>query len=201
MPSRPGGCRPACRRTRYSSCQPGPPSERGPWSGTSWLWRIWPEMRLRLTVAMAGVLTSSCVHDRRTAVATPSAPSVWDRQIRNATDAGDGDYRLKALGQRVAAEPDNIAIRLELAKLYRDRGFPEVALEICRLAAARFPESAEAQLALVHTLHDMKLPREAIAVLEAHPREAVEYYSWLGILRDQTGAWEAAEPEHRKAVE
>jgi Flp pilus assembly protein TadD len=160
-------------------------------------------MRLRLTIAMAAALTSSCVHERRVAgapVAAP-APTNWDRQIRNATNAGDGDYILKTLGQRVAAEPDNIPIRLELAKLYRERGYPEVSLEICRLAVARFPESAEAQLALARALHDMKRPAEAIAALESQPRQSADYYSWLGILRDQTGAWEAAEPAHRKAVE
>src|SRR5437764_712102 len=156
-----------------------------------------------LTIAMAAALTSSCVHERRMAGAPAAAPgpTVWDRQIRNATDAGDGDYVLKAMGQRAAAEPDNIPVRLELAKLYRERGYPEVALEICRLAAERFPNSGEVQLALVRSLYDMKRYQEAIGVLEAHPRQSADYYSWLGILRDQTGAWEAAEPAHRKAVE
>ena len=160
-------------------------------------------MRFRVTIATAAALTSSCVHERRIAgaPAAPQAPSVWDKQIRNAADAGNGDYVLKILGQRVAAEPDNLAIRLELARLYRDRGFPEVALEICRLAAARFPESAEAELALVRSLHGMKRTQEAIGELEAKPRSSADYYSWLGILRDQAGTWEAAEPAHRKAVE
>ena len=70
-------------------------------------------------------------------------PTVWDRQIRNAVDAGDGDYRLRVLREAVAAEPENIPARMELAKAYRDRGYPDVALEVCRLAAARFPESGE----------------------------------------------------------
>src|SRR4051812_41818625 len=122
-------------------------------------------MRLRLAIAMAGALTSSCVRERPMAVTPPPSPTVWDKQIRNAADGGDGDYILKTLGQRVAAEPDNIPIRLELARLYRERGYPEVSLEICRLVAARFPESIEAQLALVRALHDMKRPREAIAAL------------------------------------
>ena len=81
-------------------------------------------------------------------------------------DAGDGDYVLKAMGQRAAAEPDNVPVRLELAKLYRERGYPEVALEICRLAAERFAESGEVQLALVRALYDMKRYQEGIA---AHP--------------------------------
>src|SRR3954453_22438918 len=124
-------------------------------------------MKIPLTIAMA-VLTTSCVHERRMAGAPAAAPApnVWDRQIRNATDAGDGDYVLKAMGQRAAAEPDNIPVRLELARLYRDRGYPEVALEICRLAAERFPETADVQLALVRALFEMKRFHEGIDALE-----------------------------------
>ena len=105
----------------------------------------------------------------------------------------------------MAAEPDNVAVRLELAKAYRERGYPEVALEICRLAVARFPESGEAQLALVRALREMNRRAEAIAGLEdflkAHPESGAEYYSWLGILRDESGLWPLGEPAHRKAVE
>ena len=160
-------------------------------------------MTKRVTIAMAAALTVSCVHEKRpVAVSAPAAPqTVWDRQIHNATDAGDGDYIVKGLRQRIAAEPDNIAIRLELANAYRDRGFPEMAVELCRLTAERFPQSSEAQLALVRSLFEMKRPAEAIAALEARPRETAEYHSWLGLLRDSTGAWTAGEPSHRKAIE
>jgi Flp pilus assembly protein TadD len=152
-----------------------------------------------LTVPLAAVMCASCAH--RQQVATPSTPTVWERQIRNAADAGDGDYTLRTLRARVAAEPENIAIRLELAKAYRERGYPEIALEVCRLAVARFPESAEAQYALVRTLFEMKRPDEALATLAARPRETAEYHTWVGLVRDSTGAWEAGEPAHRKAVE
>jgi tetratricopeptide (TPR) repeat protein len=144
--------------------------------------------------------TVSCVHERRVAGAPPSSPSVWDRQVHNAADAGDGDYALKSLRNRVAAEPDNVAVRLELAKAYRERGYPDVALEICRLAVARFPESSEAQFTLVHTLHDLGRPREAIAALEAKPRDSADYFSWLGLLHDQDGAWDTGEAGHRQAI-
>ena len=80
-----------------------------------------------------------------------------------------------------------------------------MALEVCRLAAARFPESGEVQLALVRALREMNRRQEAIdgleAFLKAHPQTAPDYYSWLGILRDETGAWYAGEPAHRRAVE
>jgi Flp pilus assembly protein TadD len=155
---------------------------------------------LSLTVSLAAVMCVSCAH-RQQQVATPSTPTVWERQIRNAADAGDGDYTLRTLRARVAAEPENIAVRLELAKAYRERGYPEIALEVCRLAVARFPESAEAQYALVRTLFEMKRPDEALATLAARPRETAEYHTWVGLVRDSTGAWEAGEPAHRKAVE
>jgi Flp pilus assembly protein TadD len=148
---------------------------------------------------LAAVMCASCVHRQQTA--TPSTPTVWERQIRNAADAGDGDYILKTIRARVAAEPENIAVRLELAKAYRERGYPEIALEVCRLAVARFPESADAQYALVRTLFEMKRPDDALATLAARPRDTAEYHTWVGLVRDSAGAWEAGEPAHRKAVE
>jgi Flp pilus assembly protein TadD len=164
-------------------------------------------MRKRLAVAMLALAGAACVHERREAQA-PAAPapavSVWDRQIRNAADAGDGDYRLKTLRAKVAAEPENIPARLDLAKAYRERGYPDVALEICRLAAERFPESGEVELALVRALRDMNRRPEAIASLEAfltaHSQKSAAFYSWAGILHDETGGHAAGEPAHRQAV-
>jgi tetratricopeptide (TPR) repeat protein len=131
--------------------------------------------------------------------------TVWDRQVRNAIDAGEGDLQFRQLREKVAAEPDNIAARLELAKAYRERGLHEVALEISRLATARFPESGPAQLSLVRDLREVNRRAEAIAGLEeflkAHPQTSPEYYSWLGILRDESKLWPLGEPAHRKAVE
>jgi tetratricopeptide (TPR) repeat protein len=160
--------------------------------------------------AIAGAMLSvSCAHERRVTVspapAAPAASSVWDRQIRNAMDAGDGDYRLRVLRERSAAEPENVAVRMELAKAYVDRGYPDMALELCRMTAARFPGSGEAQLGLVRALRAMNRRQEAAEGLEAflrsHPQTAAEFYSWLGILRDESGAWAAGEPSHRRAIE
>src|ERR1019366_5894547 len=119
-------------------------------------------MTRRLWLAALGLLLASCVQHTQVAKAPPAPQSVWDRQIHNAIDAGDGDYQLRVLRQKLAADPDDVPIRLELAKAYLDRGYPDVALEISRLAAARFPESGEAQLALVSALRDVNHRAEAI---------------------------------------
>jgi Flp pilus assembly protein TadD len=168
-------------------------------------------MDLRLAIAALAGLSLSCAGGSHTAQNTaPKTPppvgvSAFDRQIHNAIDAGDGDYQLSQLRQRVAAEPGNVSARLDLAKAYRERGYPDVALEISRLATARFPESGDAELSLVRDLHALKQRPEAIASLEAflkiHPQPAPEFYSWLGILLDESGQWTSGEPQHRKAIE
>ena len=89
--------------------------------------KSWAEMRIRLTIAMAAALTSSCVHETRVAGAARRACAI-------ARPSGTGRFTtprmpataitcLKTLRQRVAAEPDNIAVRLELAQAYRERGY------------------------------------------------------------------------------
>src|ERR1017187_4100572 len=120
-------------------------------------------------LAAGAAFSVSCVHQTQVSRtnAPTSAPSIWDRQVRNALDAGDGDYQLRALREKVAAEPDNVAVRLELAKAYRERGYHEVSLEISRLAVARFPQSGDAQLSLVRDLRDVNRRSEAITSLES----------------------------------
>jgi tetratricopeptide (TPR) repeat protein len=160
-----------------------------------------------LPTVLAAALSVSCVHQKvgSNVQPAPGAVNAWDQQVRNAVNVGEGDYELKRLRQKVAAEPDNVAARVELANAYRDRGNHDIALEISRLAVARFPESGAAQLSLVRDLHHANQRAEAIGSLEGflkqHPGSAAEYYSWLGILRDESGLWPLGEPAHRKALE
>ena len=164
-------------------------------------------MKTRIAIALAAALAGvSCARETRIVKSSAAPqPTVWERQVRNARDAGDGDLELKTLRSRMAAEPDNIPVRLEIVKAYQDRGYPEVALEICRLAAARFPESGEVQLALVRSLRDMNRRQEALESLEsflqAHPQTGSGYFSWIGILHDESGQWTLGEPAHRAALE
>jgi tetratricopeptide (TPR) repeat protein len=128
----------------------------------------------------------------------------FERQIENAKDTGDGDYLLRELRRRMAAEPDNLEVRLELIEHYTREGLPDLALEHCRLAAVRFTDSAEIQLRMAKLLRNMKLGRDAerglSAFLDAHPQKSPEYESWLGILRDELGDWPAGEKAHRAAI-
>ena len=160
-----------------------------------------------LVLVLASGLSISCVHQTvgKTAAPVRAPLNVWEQQIRNAVNVGDGDYQFGMLRQKVAAEPDNVAARIELAGAYRERGYHEIALEISRLAAARFPGSADAQLSLVRDLREVNLRAEAITGLEeflkSHPESGAESYSWLGLLRDESGLWASGEPAHRKALE
>ena len=172
----------------------------------------WYRMRFQVAMAAVVLLAAGCVRQSRTQTVGPGAApgppaaskTVWERQIQNAKDAGDGDFELRVLRERVEGDPANIPARLELADAYRQRGYPEVALEICRLAAQRFPESSEAHLALLRMLHDVNRRAEAMQVAEAylaaHPKAPPEYQSWLGILLDESGEWAKGEPHHRQAL-
>lgn len=164
-------------------------------------------MNLRIVLAIATAFSMSCV--KQTQVAgrppVPAAPTVWERQVRNAKDAGDGDFQLRALREKVAADSESVAARLELIKAYQERGYPDVALEMCRLASARFPESGEAELALVRALRGMNQRNDAIESLDTflklHPQKSPDFESWAGILRDETGHWADGEARHRKALD
>ena len=126
------------------------------------------------------------------------------RQVRNAVDAGEGDARIRALRQQVAARPDDLASRLELARLYASSGFPEIAVDHYRLAAIRFPESAEVAVGLTKTLAQMGLVSDAKAGIEAfvagRPNASWQAWSWLGILQDRVREHGTAESSHRAAL-
>lgn len=164
--------------------------------------------RRYLSVAVAVAMTVSCAHKTTSASAPKpsSAPKpMMERQIQNAINAGDGNFEIRTLRAQVVAEPENIQSRLNLARAYREGGYPDLALEHCRLAAARFPESGAVQLGLARALRDMKMQQEALNGLETflkkHPQTSPEYLSWVGILRDELGQWAAGEVAHRAALE
>ena len=164
-------------------------------------------MRLWFVIIAGSLFCCSCARQARVArvPSTPPAPvTAFDRQVSNAVDAGDGDFVVKSLREKVIVNPDVLAPRLELAKAYRQRGDPELAIEHYRLAAARFPESAETRLLLAHSLRASGAAGEAADSLEqflqTHPQSSAKYASWLGILRDELGQWTLGETHHRAAL-
>src|SRR5204863_8301562 len=94
--------------------------------------------------------------------------------------------------------------RVELIQHFARIGYPELALEHSRVAAVRFPESAEAQLALAKSLRAMRLTHEAAgglaAFLTAHPQQSPVYESWVAIMLDELGQWPGGESWHRAAL-
>ncbi|MGC8792017.1 MAG: tetratricopeptide repeat protein [Bryobacteraceae bacterium] len=134
----------------------------------------------------------------------PAFPLAMHRQVVNAVDAGEGDLAIGKLRRQLVAEPQNLAVRLELIRRYRELGFPDLALEHARLAAERFPDSAEAHVELARALRALGLRREAAETLESffdkHPQASPSVPAWLGILRDGLGQWERGEAAHRAAI-
>src|SRR3981081_2995313 len=129
--------------------------------------------RLKIPLLVtAASLSVSCVHQVRTVSGLPPTPNAstsprqataMERQIQNARDVGEGDYLGRSLRQRMAAEPDSLGIRLELIEHYTQAGYPELALEHCRLAATRFPDSAAVQLPMAELLREKKIAKESPA--------------------------------------
>jgi tetratricopeptide (TPR) repeat protein len=134
----------------------------------------------------------------------PAMVETMERQVANAVDAGDGDMGARLLRDRLAAEPDNVAVRLELAQRYRRMGFPEIALEHYRLAAEQFPGRADVHLALARELRRQRYYSEAARVLDrylaGHPDSTGAIYSWAGIVHDELGEWKEGERAHREAM-
>ncbi len=170
-------------------------------------------MRLKASIAVtAALLTASCAKTSKAkalaAANVPqskssSLPFMMERQVLNAIDAGDGDYTTKRLREKMAAEPDNMQVRLDLAESYEKRGFADVALEHYRLAAERFPNSPDAQVRLARSLRGLKQPEAAIAGLRkfmtSHEKTA-NLRGMLGILLTDQGEFKAAETELRSAI-
>jgi Flp pilus assembly protein TadD len=118
------------------------------------------------------------------------------RQVTNAVDAGEGDVRLRSLRQRLAMNPADMNLRIELAGEYRAKGYPDLALEHYRFAAERQP-SDTVQIEIAKTLRTMGLRPEALGELRG---DSAVIESWRGIVLDEMGELVRAEAHHRAAV-
>ena len=174
----------------------------------------------RLIPAACLLASLSCSAHRQTGhVKTPAAPmasrsgvkAAMERQIRaahevrNAVDAGEGDFEARQLRERLVANPGDLDTRLRLGARYEDLDMPELAIEHYRLAADRFPAEVAPQLRLARTLHKKGRTAEAAANLEsylaAYAEAPAEAHSWAGILRDALDHHKVAELHHRSALE
>jgi Flp pilus assembly protein TadD len=165
-------------------------------------------MRLAMTAMAAGVLLTGCANKNRASrVTVPSntMQPVMQRQILNAVDAGEGNPRVRALRERIAEEPQNVRVRVELAEEYRKGGYVELELEHLRLAVERFPESEAAVTALSRSLIRVSRGSEALMHLQSYLRtqkdSPANVLSWAGIANDELGKYKDGEPLHRRALE
>lgn len=165
-------------------------------------------MTLRQRVAVVPIiLLASCAHPTSqngvTRKSPAAVPTMMRRQVLNAVDAGEGDPRIRTLRERMAADPENVTTRLELASLYKEAGFPELALEHYRLAADRFPKDERVIGKLAESLSEQGQKKEATDLLARHlasDGSNAGLYAWLGILRDEQGDHAGAESAHREAL-
>jgi Flp pilus assembly protein TadD len=152
----------------------------------------------------------SCTHQVQTGsfsmptTQVPAVQAAMSREVKNATDGGDGDLALRTLRQRLAANAKDLDARMLLAQYYALRNLPDLALEHYRLALAQFPDSPGVTLALAKTLREMGEPSEALRTLreyaERQPRGSWEVLSLTGIVEDEQGHLPAAETAHRAAL-
>jgi len=165
-------------------------------------------MRILAPAAAALLLSTGCVH-RSGSLGSSTAPvagvtATFHRHIANAVDAGEGDLAIAGLRRKLALEPANLAVRLQLIRRYLELGFADLAVEHARLAVEKFPESAEVHIELARSLRALGLRRQAAETLESffreHPKASAEVPAWLGIIRDELGQWPQGEAAHRAAL-
>lgn len=127
------------------------------------------------------------------------------RQISNATDAGEGDYQTRNLREQLIANPNDLAVRLALADRYWKAGVQELALEHYRFATERFPNNPKIATLLARALRDSNRPAAAIDSLvnfcNRNPQPPADLLSLLGILQDDAGQFAEAERVYKIAIE
>ncbi|MBM3764108.1 MAG: tetratricopeptide repeat protein [Acidobacteria bacterium] len=161
-----------------------------------------------LVLLLALLAIGACTRSPKQARATiPSTglPPMMHKQVLNAVDAGEGNPRVRELRDAVAAKPNNVRARVDLATEYGRTGYPELELEHLRLAAERFPDSEVAvryaARALVRADRAAEAARRLTAFISAHEKVSAALLSWAGIALDQQFRWTEGEKMHRRAVD
>jgi Flp pilus assembly protein TadD len=156
---------------------------------------------------LAILACASCTHEVQLASQAPphtKTHAVLARQVENAVDFGDADVEARRWRKRLAANASDLDARLALARLYVDRGQPQLAVEHYRLAAELNPDLPGVTLLLAKSLRDLNEPAEALRIIAAyvnrHPKESWELLSLAGILEDEQGLFKPAESAYRAAL-
>jgi Tfp pilus assembly protein PilF len=127
-----------------------------------------------------------------------------ERQVKNAKDAGDGDYLTYQLRERLVRDPSDLQARLAIADHYKRTGNPDLALEHYRLAAEKFPDNADVALLLARTLRDFNQSgaaiQAAVKFCNQHQTPPPELLSFIGTVQDDTGQLAEAEATYRRAL-
>jgi Flp pilus assembly protein TadD len=166
-------------------------------------------MTHKFTVAILALSCASCV--KQEVVASQPASSghsrtraLLARQVENAVDLGEGDAEARKLRQKLAANAKDLDARIALAKLYKSRGLPDLAIAQYQLAAELNPDLPAVTLMLAKALRDFNDPADASSVIAAfvkqHPKESWELLSLQGILEDEQGRFQAGESAYRAAL-
>lgn len=175
-------------------------------------WRLWSKTStslrrgflVALLVAVAGCARQTARQVRPAPMPRPTITTMRT-QILNAANAGEGDPVVLPLRRRMAVEPSNVALRLELAAHYRSVGLPELEMEHLQLAVERFPESGPARMALAQALRTAGLPRQAAGLLDTFARDypaaaGAEVLNLTGICYDEAEDWKSGEQAFRRAL-
>lgn len=190
-------------------------------------------MRWQTALAVLAVLaTSACAAKKQAKVRVPKVPPttglvatsgaagkpsplppMMRQQVLNAVNAGDGDGQILVLRRQMEADPNNLAVRLQLAAAYGQRNLPELEIEHCRLAAEKWPASGEAATALAKAYMKAGLPQQALARLrkwlatgdtasdgDTNSTAQLRYVAWAGILFDEAGELQEGEQAFRRAI-
>ncbi len=128
---------------------------------------------------------------------------VFETQVRNAVNMGDGDLEVQALRKRLLEKPTDTAVRRRLAAKFESSGYPDLALEHLRIAFELAPADLSLGLDLANALRDQRLSTQATQILAAslkaaHPSAA--QLSRAAILTDSIASLPEGEALHRRAL-
>lgn len=129
--------------------------------------------------------------------------STWSNLAVSLGALGRADEALEALGRGVAAQPDDLGLRLRWAGALADAGSGETAEREARILLERAPGHPESLRVLGLALHLQRRDPEAVACLRravaARPRDA-RAHGHLGAALLETGDFPAAEAALRAAL-